>query len=1052
MKNIVLNICFLFVIFLVSPLVSLAMEIELTTEKSIDLKYYDWFILDKYVEDIKGLEDPNISLQFKKIKLPMEKPFESQEGMIWLKCDVKVSNVKESLKPYLSSQLIIGDIEGNNIAYFNQYPIGITNGKGITSYGIPRVYMIPPRDIKFGEKNTIYIRISAVGGGKLVGVMREPLVLCNLSNYLMYERYKTTSSRINILDKLLFKALSYGYTDSKMLQKMLKFKSDCDNYQQKAFTNINKGNHKKADANLKEINDILSSDNTDLAKFEGAVFNLFKAYKTQLNRTVFEEIKNIYGVEETEKFFPKILSFGRFGKFLNDGLTTFREVSPTEIITRNGDCLKIHFDNIQDTNIVDINWVSKTTHTKGKSFGNDLHYYMISTVLFPGVFINIPDNKEIGFEISSGNGQFPTKIITSDGILNIDENPTSLEDIKESWLLFYLNQEKDCPIQLVFEKIPDYIYIKKGGAGQDILILKNKKDVISRMVILLPYGIEYINTKDWDRNLTQEVLSKASHIAKFARFFPIYCEEYFKINWDKEMVEIYDIFDYSIIPPKTVKDKNEFSQIYKLAYIPPQLSFIADNGYPVQLPEHPVDIGIPTFLGPTRGIRTNSNVLTYKLPIPPLTEKGIVNVGGDKELATMVNDYLTDLGKKDMWNAVDRVYKNRAHSYMAWAYLNEENRKKLQENSKEVIASGFSDDVWFERVEPLSKARYWFTYFLEGPYYEMYDMDWGNGLSLYGYYKYATYSGDWDLINNNWGAIEKMMRWFEISDDWDWMRSSNSVYGYGTGAGDCTTVEYIGSIAYTRMARALKKDIEFQKGLYECSRVAIPTISRFFYKDWALKYGLIKPDEYILGFLEGEGFNNIKVDHYLWEYTSNISGNGIQPECFDLYMKYIPDQLKEYEKVIDKFQWFDGNYKYPYKTLYRDNSGYITLPHIYARARLGYPLDELKKYLISAKSNSYLWWQAPTVIAEVLSRDADFYLLDWIPAQYKEGFYDGKKAELLFYLIDEGNIFLKIHSNKKPNVINVNQQPNTKWKYNEKEKMLIIEVQGKEDIKVTVEF
>jgi len=1052
MKPIWIPISLLLLIVFFQPSVSFAVEIELSTEKSIDLKYCDWLILDKYVEDIKGLEDPNITQQFMKIKLPLEKPLESKEGMIWLKCDVNVSEVQESQRKYLGSQLIIGDIEGNNVAYFNQYPIGVTNGRGITSQGVPRAYLIPPRDIKFGMKNTISIRISAVGNGKLVGIMREPLTLCNLGNYFMFERYKTTSGRINILDKLLFKALSYGYADEKSLIKMLQLKSDCDNYQKKAYDSINKGNYKKADDILQIVNESLSSNNTDLAKFEGTVFNLFKAYKSQLNRAVFDEIKNTYGAEEVDKFFPKILSFGRFGKFLNDGLTTFREVSPTEIVTRKGDRFRIYFDDVFDSNLIDINWVSKTTHTIGKSLGNNLHYYMISTTLFPGVLMNVPDNREIGFQIFSGDGKFPTKIVTSDGMLDIDENPAYLGDIKESWLLFYLSQEKDCPIQLVFEKIPDYVYVKKDKDGENVLIFKNKSDVISKVVVLLPYGIEYINTKNWNETLSREVLLKASHIAKFARFFPIYCEEYFRINWEKDMVEVYDIFDYSVLPPKTVKDKNEFSQMYKLAYIPPQLSFIADNGYPVQLPEQLVDIGIPAFLGPVRGVRTNSNVLIYRLPIPPLNERGIVNVGGDKELMPMVNDYLTDLGKKDMWNAVDRIYKNRAHSYIAWAYLSEENRKKLQENSKEVVASGFSDNVWFERIEPFSKVKYWFTYFLEGPYYDTYDIDWGNGLSLYGYYKYAQYSGDWELINDNWGAIDKMMRWFEVADDWDWMRSSNAVYGYGTGAGDCTTVEYAGVVAYTKMARALKRDVDFQKGLYKCSKVAVPTISRFLYKDWALKYDLIKPDEYIIGFFEGEGFNSIKVDNYLWEYTSNISGNGIQPECFDLYMKYIADKLKEYETVIDKFNWFDGNHKYPNRTLYKDNSGYITLPHIYARARLGYPLEELRKYLISAKSNSYLWWQAPAVIAEILSRDADFYLLDWVPAQYKEGFYDGKKATLTFNLMGEGNIFLKIHANKKPNLVKVNDQENNKWKYNEKEKILIVEVAGKGDIKVNIEF
>ncbi len=1052
MRKNIISFCVMIILIYFIPDLVLGIDVELTRDKCIDLRYCDWYILDKYVEDIKGLSDPNISLQFKSIKLPMQEPYKSKEGTIWLKCDINVADVKETLRSYLGSRIIIGHIEGNDVTYFNEYPIGVTNGKGITSRGIPRDYLIPPRDIMFGGENSIFIKITSLGSGNPVGVMSEPLTLFNLGDYYMLNGYDKITSRVNILDKLLFKAYSFGYYNKNLLNKMVNLKESCDKKSRKALLSIRKENYKSADGLLEEINDSLSPVNRDLAKFEGEIFNLFKSYKGRLNRAVFDEVTDKYGVREAENVYPSVLSFGRFGKFLNDGLLTFRDVSPTAITLRNGDRLCVSFDEIFNTNVVDINWVNKTTHIKGEAFGKDLSYYLVSTVLFPGVLLNFPENNKIGFEIYSQNDLFPSKIITSNGLLNISDEPVSLEDVNEGWLLFYLNQEKDCPVLMVFERIPDYIYCGEKKDGQKTLIFKNKRASLGKIVILTPFGIEYQNTNKWNTEVPQNLFAKASHLSKIARFFPIYCEEYYKINWDEDVVEVYDIFDYSILKPKYKRGVNELDPIYKLAYLPPQLSFVTEKDYPVQIANPLIDIDVPTFLGPVKGIRTNNNILVYKLPIPPLNERGIVNVGGDKELVAMVNNHINDLGDRGMWNAVDRIYKNRAHSYMAWAYLSDENRNKLKENSSNVVHSGFSADVWFERIEPFSKVRYWFTYFLEGPYYDTYDIDWGNGLALYGYYKYAQYSGDWKLINENWDAIERMMRWFEVSDDWDWMRSSNAVHGHGTGAGDCTTVEYAACVAYTKMARALKKNIEFQKGLYETAKRAIPAVSRFLYRDWAMKYGLIDSDEYIIGFHEGEGFLTAKVDKYLWDYTSNISGNGIEPECFDLYMKYIPKQLKQYEELLDKYNWYDGSYKYPYRTLYQDNSGYITLPHIYARARLGYPLKTIKEYLNSAKANLHLWWQAPAVIAEILSRDADFYLLDWIPAEYKEGFYDGKQAEILLGLFDEGNLFLKIHSNKKPSSVMVNSQKIEKWKYNEEEKILIVEIAGKGDIKVSVKY
>jgi hypothetical protein len=106
----------------------------------------------------------------------------------------------------------------------------------------------------------------------------------------------------------------------------------------------------------------------------------------------------------------------------------------------------------------------------------------------------------------------------------------------------------------------------------------------------------------------------------------------------------------------------------------------------------------------------------------------------------------------------------------------------------------------------------------------------------------------------------------------------------------------------------------------------------------------------------------------------------VQPENFDLYLKYAPDALRRYAQVFERAypNWYDGSHKYPRPTLYRDHSGYITLPHIYLRARLeSVGFDALVEFVQKARTNTHLWWLAPVVLAEVLNHRNPVLVTDW---------------------------------------------------------------------------
>src|SRR5205085_1198437 len=153
--------------------------------------------------------------------------------------------------------------------------------------------------------------------------------------------------------------------------------------------------------------------------------------------------------------------------------------------------------------------------------------------------------------------------------------------------------------------------------------------------------------------------------------------------------------------------------------------------------------------------------------------------------------------------------------------------------------------------------------------------------------------------------------------------------------------------------------------------------------------------------------------------------------------------------------WADGMYHYPRTNIYRDNSGYITLPHIYLRARLGVDsIETLSSELKSAESNDYLWWLAPPVIAEVLNTRTQAYVADWgrcafLGAQINR---DKKHASISLqfdnkYAPDVVQIVLP----RKPEQLQINSGPVplTEWRYENELLKLRLRRSGANNISIT---
>jgi hypothetical protein len=429
------------------------------------------------------------------------------------------------------------------------------------------------------------------------------------------------------------------------------------------------------------------------------------------------------------------------------------------------------------------------------------------------------------------------------------------------------------------------------------------------------------------------------------------------------------------------------------------------------------------------------------IPLPSADGRFHLRPAGDDDLVTMLNEHLTDLGTPTMPNAVDRTYKSRAQGYHAWALLTDENRHRLSTNGHTMIPLTFDPAIWHRWEEPFTSTPVWYTYALEGPAFDLCDQEWGNGLALYALALWATVEDGWDDLAEHREALDWMWAWWTATDDWAWMRCANAFHGHGSGAGDCSCAAYAGAIGRARLMDGLGDDAARDEALCLAARTALSITARFGLTQWARERGLIGETDVAVGYHEGEGFLTGDVMRYPWTATSMISGNGVQPEVLDLLLARVPEAFAAYEEELLAANptLFDGGADYGQQTLYHGNSGYITLIHLCAQARLGASDEDLRRWLASAEINSHLWWLAPTVLAEITARDADIWLSHWTRARWEGGWIDDDGTAHIAFENRRAPLRWTAHCNTEPSRMLINGHELGQWSWNRGDRTLTVE-------------
>ena len=499
-----------------------------------------------------------------------------------------------------------------------------------------------------------------------------------------------------------------------------------------------------------------------------------------------------------------------------------------------------------------------------------------------------------------------------------------------------------------------------------------------------------------------QLIDRIDKICSLNLAWPTTCHEFFRIDDGRQTIIIRNDVEFELVQDdwSTLPDPQ--------VAVPPLVMLGREFGTPLDISGALIEWNIPTKYGPYATV--SGHYLEYRIPAAPLYRHGLFAVKQQQEIVEEINRcvFYTTADYPSLaheWPAgrvsVDWAYKGVAAALMAFGYLNEEKHAYLEDATRDICAHLNPKRFWRDykwRIEPLSNRRYCYDY--PRQYYKadpVHDIDWGNGLTLYGLDVWAAHTGNWQDIERAWQQIWAMLDFLRKSHDWAWMSHCVLENGRGTGI-DCLPGGYVGWVATVRMAEALGHSIEADKALYLCSKTALTHALRFSFLQYVQQHDLwqpvLLPDR--LGALDG--FNehspgwSYGADHGLWFPACSLSGYSVDPECYDAILAYAgPMQIRHWWDMIQRMypRWYDGSVpRSQYRVSKFGNSRHSTLPLIYLEMRLGTPTEQLLEYEGQHHGNLDGSWKVPNVLGAIASRPCPVMLTRWEPCILAEPVFD----------------------------------------------------------------
>lgn len=665
-----------------------------------------------------------------------------------------------------------------------------------------------------------------------------------------------------------------------------------------------------------------------------------------------------------------------------------------------------------------INWTGKSYRIQGKNGTRELTISLLTPFLrfrFPGreTFLNLENIAEFAaYQTAQGirivplkeNGVFYRK--SKDGAWNAP------------WLLLF-RSGKHHPLLVVFSNQPEELSVRTRKGNVEGIGIRSGK-AIGTLATGRPWGAREVDCGNGKTPLSADVVKQIRLALNLALNYPVSCEEIFRIDRKKNVVDILNVFQFE-------RTRDEWNTpVREFAFLPPLCGFMAQEKRQVRPQGTLTDFGIPTVHGPLLGV-LGRRAVRYTLPLPP--EDDLMPVGVRDETLLPAMNHSFQGGSR--WSCGGRVpvgawtpeYPAGRKSELrnvdpfAWnfgicsalqgaLFLNGENRIRLEERTRlrylEPLELYQYKNFARHREEPFSHLRYPILFNSFYPNTVTYSGEMGSTV-IYGDSNEACTVAVWiarqladgfgqaDPIRLNWNYLQYAMRYQTCIDDYAFLSGSCRETGVGAWV-DMLNGEYSGMLAYARLAQLNGNFAEQDRALYLAARKAAPTLARLFFHRY---FETIRPefagkkDYQIVGFGEDgakymrfpNNNGNFFAANDLFDYSQGFPGQLIllyqkegEPEVENhLKLRAIPLLMKDRKKI---------------------RNDYIPALAVFAKE---FPLMEQAKKTLSNYPATGDWpgIRVPAQIGMVLwNRESRISLRDWRELNIHSAWYDPETRTL----------------------------------------------------------
>jgi len=629
------------------------------------------------------------------------------------------------------------------------------------------------------------------------------------------------------------------------------------------------------------------------------------------------------------------------------------------------------------------------------------------------------------------------------------------KDLSANWLAFWgvdADGTVQGPLELVLTRRPEKVFRRKNLIG---LVFSS---AAGRLVAIQPLGIEAATTKKeegWGKTLPDRAVERCRFWAKAGLARPASVKEAYRV--DAARVRIENLFEFELF-------ENDWNIApVRVATLSPMLPLAKSAGLPVAIPADAKDLLYPTKCGPLHG-RLDTDRVVYSLPIPNRDHQGLVADVTERKWQGKLERFLkpalpfqtaTAFGRGGYQEDLrELIYREPAKTNLfsrkffpltrafpttlTLPAANDETARRIRtgllDYHRQALEFYQEKTLLRHRTEPFSQLSYGafnlYPVRIQDGVRMFQDLNEFSGILLYSLWAHALYTGDWDMVRDNWSFVADWAPGVLPRHNYWSMMASSASESDSTVGFDMLHAEYPGWAALAGMARVLKDERTRAHALYMATKSAVPLAARFAMDGFLKARAGRLPPEFskpgrTLAFHEKKlRFTPETKKTFRYHICLYDTASGTSPEMMLFFKQYPPlrDAVIAHERRVGAV----AGTKHPLNivNMYAYQMLGMASPF---RASIAADLDA-NMAALAQKYRTFYGWRTLVQcnpIAKYISRNVPVFLIDWAPFAYESGRYDPatREAVLVFSSVSPAPFELSFASRLRLRSVRANGRP-----------------------------